>query len=689
MGPVGGHEEPVTASSPRDTEEGRARRKERKELKEGKEGSRSRIPRLVPRPQSPGQPDSQSPSSEEEEARDRALSSESERSRRAVSSASVCSDDTGCPSSQTTSPSKTPSGSEGSSLGSPSPNKRKGKAKRVRVNTMAERNAPSGRLQKEPRSFSDPRGSEAADLSSSSSPGSLRGSLTTSSNGRKVSYSRSRGSHNQGKGGLLVHKTPLGASLARDTERVSPQFRTSPHGRSSNSSSSNSSPTTRRSNMARFSCSDNYGVKAPNPEQYLTPLQQKEVTIRHLKTKLKDSESRVQERELEIEELKAQLERMREDWIEEECHRVEAQLALKEARKEIKQLREVVETMKNSLTEKDKGIQKYFTDINIQNRKLESLLHSMELAQSDCLQDESTLDFVCNSPTRSLAKLEGGLALEDQAAEEMADSGLLINDEMANQTDIFEKVLMSTAIISAKNLRPGSEKPIPFQDERKKTLQPCVGAPLGPRQGNMGEKAVQTDSTSTYDVEDLFCHLLKMHAEGLLPDSVFKGMNTTQLLHLTASDPVTAVPPTPEKSMDSGLCSEPADAPCSEGEPDSTVTPEIGSRDERNPDLICSIPVGLLAKQESGLVLEEQTPGLMAGEQGKPQPLRLVNKHYWSRSFLVDLVALAAPALPTVAWLYATHQRKGAPVYNIGTLIRGCCIVGLHTLRHISLGPNT
>ena len=40
-------------------------------------------------------------------------------------------------------------------------------------------------------------------------------------------------------------------------------------------------------------------------------------------------------RESEIVELKSQLARMREDWIEEECHRVEAQLALKEARKDI------------------------------------------------------------------------------------------------------------------------------------------------------------------------------------------------------------------------------------------------------------------------------------------------------------------------------------------------------------------
>ncbi|XP_035758506.1 syntaphilin-like, partial [Egretta garzetta] len=80
--------------------------------------------------------------------------------------------------------------------------------------------------------------------------------------------------------------------------------------------------------------------------------------------------------------------RMQEDWIEEECHRVEAQLALKEARKEIKQLKQVIDTVKNNLLEKDKGLQKYFVDINIQNKKLETLLHSMEVAQNGALKEE-------------------------------------------------------------------------------------------------------------------------------------------------------------------------------------------------------------------------------------------------------------------------------------------------------------
>lgn len=44
------------------------------------------------------------------------------------------------------------------------------------------------------------------------------------------------------------------------------------------------------------SCGDNHSIKTQNPEQYLTPLQQKEVAVRHLKTKLKESESKLKER---------------------------------------------------------------------------------------------------------------------------------------------------------------------------------------------------------------------------------------------------------------------------------------------------------------------------------------------------------------------------------------------------------
>ncbi|XP_024147816.2 syntaphilin isoform X2 [Oryzias melastigma] len=174
-----------------------------------------------------------------------------------------------------------------------------------------------------------------------------------------------------------------------------------PYGNPTLSSSSNSgsckgsdcSPTKGRQ---KYTCSDNHGIRPPPPEQYLTPLQQKEVCIRHLRAKLKETIHTLQDRDTEIDELRGQLYRMQEDWVEEECHRVEAQLALKEARQEIQQLKQAVDTVRARLSDAgglsgDVGVQKYFQDINAQNHKLENLLISMELAQAGLAKEGSSI----------------------------------------------------------------------------------------------------------------------------------------------------------------------------------------------------------------------------------------------------------------------------------------------------------
>ncbi|XP_041712920.1 syntaphilin isoform X2 [Coregonus clupeaformis] len=185
-----------------------------------------------------------------------------------------------------------------------------------------------------------------------------------------------------------------------------------PYGNASLSSSTNSgsckgsdcSPTKGRHMKAYTSCTDNHGIRPPPPEQYLTPLQQKEVCIRHLRARLKETVDRLQDRDSEIDELRTQLSRMQEDWVEEECHhmetqlalkeaRVETQLALKEARVEIQQLKEVVDMVRNNLSSSDStdtGVQKYFQDINVQNHKLETLLLSMELAQNGVAKEQES-----------------------------------------------------------------------------------------------------------------------------------------------------------------------------------------------------------------------------------------------------------------------------------------------------------
>nr|XP_015212341.1 PREDICTED: syntabulin [Lepisosteus oculatus] len=599
---------------------------------QGKENYRSRIPRLVLRPFRPKP--KESPLSESpfygEESKDCDLSPD--HSRRTISSNSFCSDDTGCPSSQSASPSKSPSGSESSPVGLPSPLEDKEDVKRTKTNVMAEWNVPPVRHKREPRSCPLQRGSEA-DFSSSSSAGSITARETPTTGLKKPAFTRSRGPHMRSS--VTSQKSAISpASSARDKDPFASLCRGPLLGTSSNSSSSNNSgsykssdtsPTIsyRRSSGVRYtSCGDNHGVKPPNPEQYLTPLQQKEVTIRHLKTKLKDSETKLREREVESAELKAQLGRMREDWIEEECHRVEAQLALKEARKEIKQLRQVVETMKNSLVEKDKGIQKYFIDINIQNKKLEALLHSMELAQNGSRRDEPALDYLCGSPGKSLRK----------------------------------PMLMSTAG------EPGEDSRLQMGLDQSKLLQStfkmpdlCANASVMTARLPLNEKAVQTDVIfCTPDIQALLLHLLKPQDDGAYSSLAgfpeFGSSEGEAVLDLTPSDPNSMILVSPEKSDDSGLGSEPIADRRFMKELDFDTSPE--DRDE-----------------------------------SEPRRTAVVGQRYWSSSFIVDLLAVAAPVLPTVAWLYATHRGSSAPVYNIGALIRGCCVMGLYSLRHMPHPP--
>lgn len=59
---------------------------------------------------------------------------------------------------------------------------------------------------------------------------------------------------------------------------------------------------------------------------------------------------------------------------------------------------------------------------------------------------------------------------------------------------------------------------------------------------------------------------------------------------------------------------------------------------------------------------------------------------HWSRYFLVDLLALAMPVVPTMAWLCRGAPQEVMPVYHIGSLLRGCCVVALHSLRRRGAG---
>ncbi|XP_058989675.1 syntaphilin isoform X2 [Mustela nigripes] len=487
-----------------------------------------------------------------------------------------------------------------------------------------------------------------------------------------------------GRSGLAVFAQcpQLPASQNEHLPLLPASRRTSPpvsvrdaYGTSSLSSSSNSgsykgsdsSPTPRRS-MKYMLCSDNHGVKPPTPEQYLTPLQQKEVCIRHLKARLKDTQDRLQDRDTEIDDLKTQLSRMQEDWIEEECHRVEAQLALKEARKEIKQLKQVIDTVKNNLIDKDKGLQKYFVDINIQNKKLETLLHSMEVAQNGTAKDDGAGESAGGSPARSLTRSSTYTKLSDPAvcgdrppgdhpgasAEDGADSGFAGTEDTLSRTDALEA---SSLLSSGVDCGPeegslhssfGLGPRFPASNTYEKLL---CGLEAGVQVSCMQERAIQTDFVQYQpDLDAILEKVTQAQVCGAVPESGDRGPE------------LEPQPPGP-KDCNSAVVVTVGDELEA---PEPITRGPSPHRPGANPSPGPSVSVACPVEEEEEAAAEKEP------------------KSYWSRHYIVDLLAVVVPAVPTVAWLCRSQRRQGQPIYNISSLLRGCCTVALHSIRRIS-----
>ncbi|XP_035402120.1 syntabulin isoform X1 [Cygnus atratus] len=652
-----------------------------------KEASRSRIPRLVLRPQYQQQhhhhqqkvsPASESPFSEEE-SREFNPPSSSGGSARTVSSNSFCSDDTGCPSSQSVSPVKTPSDAGHSPISFCTGSDGDFSRKKFNSGTMSEGNTQLTRCKKETKTSLVKPGSEA-DFSSSSSTGSISvPEVRMSAAGNKrFSFSRNRGPYGRNSGSSsyksaasppALREKDLLSTLCRNQQNpVSIQHLYGASPPSSNSGSnkgSDSSPIMRRSGRY-LSCGENRSIKPLNPEQYLTPLQQKEVTVRHLKTKLKESESKLKERETEIEELKTQLERMREDWIEEECCRVEAQLALKEAKKEIKQLKQVIETMKNNLADKDKGIQKYFVDINVQNKKLESLLHSMEMAHSGSLSDE----YVSDSPGKPLAlyvKMPESLITEDQALEEMGNNEAVRSEDTedtSNTSNESDSSKESLTTASSEVSDPSSSSSVVDRETHENVSDEKLSSSEKEEESsNMtAEQSIQTDVPRGLNVELFIQNIFISQDSPPSPPSSVKELSEFSCGTYT---------------VDSGMVVD-----LTPNSPNSAILLPSVESPHRNVD--CEVNENRVMKElDFTEPCDEELWYVNTCSQTG------ITKKHWNSSLLVDLLAVAAPVVPTVMWAFSTQRGGVDPMYNIGTLLRGCCLVALHSLRRTPFNIKT
>uniref|UniRef100_UPI00358EDC71 syntaphilin-like isoform X2 n=1 Tax=Myxine glutinosa TaxID=7769 RepID=UPI00358EDC71 len=197
------------------------------------------------------------------------------------------------------------------------------------------------------------------------------------------------------------------------------------------SRSNDGSPTHRRTkaNM-EITCGKRTG------EAYLTPLQQKEVAIRHLRSKLKETQCLLLDRESEVEELKERVNRIQEDRAVEESQQAEAQLSVKHSKREIKRLRSVINTMKSILLDKDKGVPKYFIDINVQNKRLEALLETVDKMQESHKVEEQSIISKRDGHSESESKTSETSGAETDTGEEADEE----DEEMQEEDEVETKV---------------------------------------------------------------------------------------------------------------------------------------------------------------------------------------------------------------------------------------------------------
>uniref|UniRef100_A0A8C7ZAK1 Syntaphilin a n=1 Tax=Oryzias sinensis TaxID=183150 RepID=A0A8C7ZAK1_9TELE len=362
-------------------------------------------------------------------------------------------------------------------------------------------------------------------------------------------------------------------------------------------------------------CSDNHGIRPPSAEQYLTPLQQKEVCIRHLRARLRENVERLHHRDYEIEELRTQLYKMQEDWIEEECHRVEAQLALKEARKEIQHLQEVVESVQSNLgiREKDQHDQKPY--LGLQGARPGGRSRSCECSPASTLSRSAT----CTRQSSEALQLE-----RSSNAPEPAGAS-----RPAGQT----RLLLEAALLP-------DQLPPQACDVGGPSVVPCSSS--HERMCSGGVRSQACSPTMTWLQEE-------------------SGTDELSVISLPPAD------------------SPPSFTTLPVAPPPEHSTQRLPAEVQAQPHTSQPQPVG----QGAPIPGTDENVGAPGGanEDEPPPPLC-----HWSRYFLVDLMALTMPVVPTVAWLCRGAPQEVLPVYHIGSLLRGCCAVALHSLRQQGAG---
>ncbi|XP_012731021.2 syntaphilin [Fundulus heteroclitus] len=472
---------------------------------------------------------------------------------------------------------------------------------------------------------------------------------------------------------------------------------------SDGSPTARTNPSTPRRQTKHTACVNNHGIKPPAPEQYLTPLQQKEVCIRHLRARLRENVERLQHRDYEIEELRTQLNKLQEDWIKEECHRLEAQLALKEARKEIQTLHEVVESVKSNISVHEQDPHDHKPYSGFQGARPGGKSRSCGCSPASTLSRGTTLtrrssealqlDRSPNAPEPSGAARSAGqthLLLEAALLSEQLPQPAhsLRAPPAVSRSPTFERLCSGGAVL-----------PISHSCHTLSSTCRCSGHTYLPHHHlflhlpqeeppvSSAPAAVPAAHSNPVHVPAAHSNPVHVPAAEKKPDVRSQGCSPTMtwLSEESSAEQLSVIslakaelkPSEPRSSSTSLPPLSPPDLFSSTADTPGGVTKVPLDAHVRQPRPVDPLPV----RQDATVVEidEDNTEG--ANVDGAPPELS-----HWSRYFLVDLLALAMPVVPTMAWLCRGAPQEVMPVYHIGSMLRGCCAVALHSLRRQGAG---
>lgn len=411
-----------------------------------------------------------------------------------------------------------------------------------------------------------------------------------------------------------------------------------------------------------------------------------------------------------------QLTRMQEDWIEEECHRIEAQLALKEARKEIRQLQQAVEAVRSNLGHHESDLQDCKSDgVNGAGLELRpgtsrscgcSPAHTMGRSATFARLSSETLPAIdrngnvtsdhrvhpipANRGAATLPRGEGRprLILEAALLSEQAPPTMLCSNLSRSST--YEKLCSGETVVPVgrpchmvnNNCSCALHACLPhhhlFLHLPQQEAPPPTPPPPPP----------PPSSSEVSDKPGFRSQACSPTITWISPEEEEEDGESEQLsvitLATTAPDITLAEPQTISVSSSTILSTQ--KSYLAEPLPPDNLVQSLSSKTASQ--TVFTMPriqqpsLRSPPSPEQPSQIKEEGGTAAPTEEDEGQDQDPPNCH-WSRYFLVDLLALAVPIAPTLAWLCRGGQQDIVPAYHMGSLLRGCCAVALHSLRRV------